>query len=166
MGMASSVVRADTDLRASKLLGGGERVDAQFEVTLPASRDSLPTARALCESFLTAELARHHASGALADVLLALQEATANVVCHAYRGEPDPGPLGLRIELSPWLVRITVVDAGPGYDFDTVPPPDFAHPRDGGYGLHLMRTAMSRVSYLRRPGHNVLLLEKALQHSS
>lgn len=161
--MASSVLRDDAALRSPPLGEAGTRVDAELELTVPATCAALPTLRLVSETFLAAELARVQADDLLPDVLLALHEATANVVRHAYRGAPEPGPLTLRLEISPWLLRITVADAGPGYDFDTVPPPDFAHPRDGGYGLHLMRATMSRLSYVRRPGRNVLVLEKALR---
>jgi len=64
--------------------------------------------------------------------------------------------------VAPGLLRFTILDEGPGYDPDEVPPPDFANPRDGGYGLHLMRTTMSKVACARRGGRNVLVMEKAL----
>ncbi len=160
--MASHACRVESASLAAAGVEAGERVDAELALTLPATCEALPTTRALCETFLAAELARHGSSELLQDVLLALHEATSNVVRHAYRGAAAPGPLGLRLQVSPWLLRITVLDGGPGYDFAAVSPPDFAHPRDGGYGLHLMRTTMSRVSYLRRPGSNVHVLEKAL----
>lgn len=145
--------------------GAGERVDAGLELTLAASRDSLHVARDLIETFLAAQFGRHGASELLPDMLLALQEAMANVVRHAYAGLPEPGAMQIRLHVSPWLLRCTIVDAGRGFDFDAVPPPDFAHPRDGGYGVHLMRQTMSRVSYRRAPGRNALLLEKALPGS-
>ena len=68
----------------------------------------------------------------------------------------------MRAELLPTLLRLTVQDEGASYDPARVPPPDFVHPRDGGYGLHLMRSTMSKVAYSKRGTRNVLVMEKAL----
>ncbi len=136
--------------------------NSDLEITLPAARENLSVVRDSIEPFLTKQLARYGATDVIPDALLALQEAATNVVRHAYGSEVDRGQLRVRAEISPYLLRLTVVDSGPGYDFEAVPKPDVAHPRDGGFGVHLMREAMSRVSYLRRPGRNTLLLEKTL----
>jgi serine/threonine-protein kinase RsbW len=94
--------------------------------------------------------------------MLALQEACTNVVRHAYPPPGPPGTIGVKARLTRHLLRFTVTDEGPGYDPATVPPPDFSRPQEGGYGLHLMRKTMSRVTYRRAKGHNELILDKAL----
>ena len=68
----------------------------------------------------------------------------------------------MRAEVTTGLLRFTILDEGPAYDPEGIPPPDFDHPRDGGYGLHLMRMTMSKVACSRRSGRNVLVMEKAL----
>ena len=68
----------------------------------------------------------------------------------------------MRAEISPYLLRIAVVDEGRGYDPEAIPAPDPWSPREGGFGLHLIRTTMSKVTYHQRGNQNVLLMEKSL----
>ena len=138
------------------------RTPPRLELTLPATRENLALIHETCERFLAAELERLGARTTLVDALVALQEAASNVVRHAYRERTIPGPITVRAEIEPRLLRFTVLDEGPGYDPSRVPTPDFENPRDGGYGVHLMRSAMSKVSYARRAGRNLLLMEKVL----
>jgi serine/threonine-protein kinase RsbW len=138
------------------------RIAPRLELTLPATREHLALIRDTCERFLAPELERAACRESLGDVLLALQEAISNVVRHAYREQSEPGAVTVRLEVESQLLRLTVLDDGPGYDPAGIPTPDFKNPRDGGYGVHLMRSTMSKVSYARRSGRNVLLMEKAL----
>jgi serine/threonine-protein kinase RsbW len=140
----------------------GRSADAPFlELTLPARRESLALMRATVEPFLLEQIPTA-ADVSLDEILLAVQEAGTNIVRHAYPNWSEPGPLRMALEVSPHLLRIAMVDEGPGYDPQEIPPPDFSHPGEGGFGLHLMRVTMSKVTYQRNPGHNVLLLEKTL----
>jgi serine/threonine-protein kinase RsbW len=152
---------------ASGLHDGGQfvrerRGEAELELTLPATSAALAQVRAAFEPFLAAQLGAHGATAHLDDVVVALGEAVSNVVRHAYPDRAGTGAMKVRGQVSPWLLRLEIVDEGPGYDLASVPRPDFDRPRPGGYGLHLMRETMSRVSYQRAKGRNTLLLEKAL----
>lgn len=93
-----------------------------------------------------------------AAVELALVEACANVVRHAY-GE-DGGTVEMRVALAPGcLVRFQVVDWGQPFD----PPERWGLPDEhstSGRGLFLIHTLMDRVHYGRLGGANVLTLEK------
>jgi serine/threonine-protein kinase RsbW len=70
----------------------------------------------------------------LADLKLALTEACANAVTHAYGG--GEGTIEVVFELLADRIAFEVADAGPGFD-GTAPPA--GEPRDGGLGLTIIR---------------------------
>jgi serine/threonine-protein kinase RsbW len=149
-------------MSSSTTIERGARAAQRLDLALRATRDSLCLIGDVVERFLEPELERLGCKGALQDTLLAVQEACSNVVRHAYRDQP-PGPISIHVEVLPDLLQLSITDEGPGYDPTSVPPPDFARPQEGGFGLHLMRATMSKVAYSRRSGRNVLLMEKVLE---
>ncbi len=132
-----------------------------LDVEVLGVRENLGTLRASVERFLLTEVCCTFPNFPFEDVMLAVQEACANVVRHAYRDHP-PGLLRAKLELTNLVLRITIVDEGPPYDFDGAPSPDFANPTDGGYGLFLIKEIMSRVTYVREGEENHLIMETAL----
>ena len=89
---------------------------------------------------------------ALYQIRLAVDEACANVVEHAYRGT-DRGEM----EISCWLEDhdfvIHIRDWGEGFDPHSVPSPDLAVPLEerGLGGLGLIRHMMDKVQYHSDP---------------
>lgn len=68
------------------------------------------------------------------EIELALGEAAANVVRHAY---PHPGnQYHVEVELNDGMLRLSVLDHGQGFTRDTVPDPDEA--QLGGRGVQLI----------------------------
>ena len=103
---------------------------------------------------------------ALFDVDLAVEEASANIVRHAYR-PGQAGDLLLRVETGDNLVCISLTDWGSPFDPESVTPFDLRATLEtrakGGTGLHLIHRLMDRV--VRRTGSvqgeaNVLVLCK------
>ncbi len=105
----------------------------------------------------------------LFDIDLAVEEASANIVRHAYR----PGQAGdilLRVEATDDLVRITLIDWGLPFDADNVRPFDVdasveTRARDGT-GLHLIYSLMDdvvRETASEPGGPNVLMLSKNVE---
>jgi anti-sigma regulatory factor (Ser/Thr protein kinase) len=92
---------------------------------------------------------------------LAVDEAMANIIRHAYRGAFDGA---IEVNCRVWKDRfeVTLLDQGDR------PNPErlAAHPLDGvalsGRGTHIIRTAMDDVRYERVPGGNQLRLSKRL----
>lgn len=84
------------------------------------------------------------------EIQLAVDEACANVVDHAYRGM-EPGML----EVSCWLddqgLTIQVCDWGRSFDPEGVEEPDVEAPLEertlGGLGLFLVRQVMDEVEF-------------------
>lgn len=106
----------------------------------------------------------------LFDIDLAVEEASTNIVRHAYR----PGQAGdilLRMEAIDDFVRVTLIDWGLPFDADNVRPFDAGAPIEtrarGGTGLHLIHSLMDEVVRETASvpgGPNVLVLSKHVEN--
>ena len=93
-------------------------------------------------------------------VELVVEEATVNIIKHAYGGQ------GGKMELCCTPVQggleIRLVDEGPPFNPLEAPGPevvtDIASQRIGGWGIHLMRNMADALCYSRDEGRNVLTL--------
>lgn len=93
---------------------------------------------------------------------LVLTEATTNAIKHAnYNDLKDTVRITIHIQQNE--LNIKVYDHGQGFDLETVPVPDFDHPKEGGMGLYLIRTLMDSVTYTRQKDCNVLEIIKYLK---
>ena len=100
---------------------------------------------------------------------LAVDEALANVIRHAYAGSPDER-IWITISLlnSPnRLFRIEIEDEGEQCDLDSIAPRDLDDVRPGGLGVHLIREVTDRCTYEHRSSRGMkVILEKAPTTSS
>ena len=97
-------------------------------------------------------------------VEMAVDEACANVMEHAYDGKPD-GTIEVTCYIEEDRFVVTIRDQGESFDPTIVPCPDTACPlKDreiGGLGLHFMRTLMDEVQFeFDTPEGNVLRMTK------
>ncbi|MDO9103986.1 MAG: ATP-binding protein [Methylovulum sp.] len=92
---------------------------------------------------------------------LVLTEATANAIKHATLSTPQD-TVRILIHIEENELNIKVYDHGQGFDLETVPPPDFEHPKEGGMGLFFIRTLMDSVTYTKQHDGNVLEIIKYL----
>ena len=102
--------------------------------------------------------------GTTADRLaLAVDEATTNVIEHAYRGAPNR-EVELRFEDRGSDFEVDVVDNGAMVDPRSVPRVDLeryvSERRTGGLGVHLMEKIMDSVTFRRTARKNVCCLVK------
>lgn len=94
---------------------------------------------------------------------LAVDEALANVIRHAYDGDPDQR---IWISIDPIetpnrVFRIIIEDEGRQCDLDAIAPRDLDEIRPGGLGVHLMREVTDQCRYEHRsPRGTTLLIEK------
>jgi sigma-B regulation protein RsbU (phosphoserine phosphatase) len=102
---------------------------------------------------------------------LAVEEAAANVVQHAYP-EGQPGPMELCAEWDQDAVRLTLSDWGEPFDPRRVIPFDIHAPIEariqGGMGLHFIHSLMDQVSrrISQAPGEpNTLTLVKRIDRA-
>ena len=98
-------------------------------------------------------------------IMLALDEAVANVINHAFGDMPPPHLIRVRLDITAELFAAEVIDNGRQFDPTTAPNPDLTLPLEqrtpGGLGIHLMRTVMDRLQYGHKGGENTLRMEKA-----
>jgi serine/threonine-protein kinase RsbW len=100
---------------------------------------------------------------AVADMILALNEAAVNSVRHGYQGQP--GWLHVEIWRNGRSLVVKQVDAAPPFDPTTVPSPDITQPLAlrplGGMGVHMMRSLTDELHYeLTADGRNQLTFIK------
>lgn len=88
--------------------------------------------------------------GALYEIQLAVDEACANVVQHAYEGS-DPGDMEISCRFEDQTLSIRVRDWGWGFDPNGVEVPDVEAPLEertlGGLGLFIVRNVMDDVKF-------------------
>jgi serine/threonine-protein kinase RsbW len=92
-------------------------------------------------------------------IALAVDEALANVIKHAYKGQPD-GPVTVSCEADTGFLEVIVRHQGERFDPERaapLPPDDL---RPGGRGIFLMRSAMDEVEFQRDGDCNVVRLRK------
>ena len=107
---------------------------------------------------------------ALYEIQLAVDEACANVVDHAYSGT-EPGDMEVTCSCNDQALTIQVRDWGRGFDPDSVSEPDVEAPLDertlGGLGLFLVKKVMDQVQFTCDPAKgNELKMTKRLALAS
>jgi len=83
-------------------------------------------------------------------VVSSVDEALANVITHAYEGDPA-GEVTIQIQLDDDSLGISIRHGGKGFDPSKIPEPDMkkyaAQGKKGGLGLQFMRQFMDEVTY-------------------
>lgn len=101
-------------------------------------------------------------------VQMAVDEACANVIEHAYAGRTD-GNIQIRTELVNDQVVVTIHDHGQPFDPTAVLPPDVCAPieeqEDRCLGLFLMGKLMDSVDFQFDAAHGNLLTMTKRRHS-
>jgi serine/threonine-protein kinase RsbW len=98
-------------------------------------------------------------------VALAVDEASTNVIEHAYRGAGDRR-VELRFLIAPDALQVEIVDDGAPVDTRSLPELDLrryaSEKRRGGLGVHLMGRIMDTVTFRRTAHGNVCCMVKRL----
>jgi serine/threonine-protein kinase RsbW len=104
-------------------------------------------------------------AGAVADMVLAVDEAATNIIVHGYAG--CGGSIEVSVEHTADALTVQLRDQADPFDPRCVPAPNLSVPLEqrqpGGLGVHLMRQLVDEVRY--RPGDahgNELTLVKRL----
>ncbi|RLB02598.1 MAG: hypothetical protein DRG83_08280 [Deltaproteobacteria bacterium] len=98
-------------------------------------------------------------------VLWAVELAVSEAVTNAMKyGCGNNGLEAVEIEFALWddRLEILVIDLGKGFDWGEVVDPDFASPKEGGYGLYIIKELMDKIEYKREKTRNILKLVKYL----
>ncbi len=128
------------------------RIDADLK-NLAAIR------RLIVESAAQSELSNPEA---IADMLVAVNEAVTNIIVHGYRGQP--GVIDIQVTYDRDNLAVSLQDRSPPFDPTSVPAPDVSVPLAqrpfGGMGVHLMRQFTDEVIYRPTADGNELILIK------
>ena len=77
---------------------------------------------------------------------LAVSEACANVIKHAYGGRAG-NPIELRLTIDERSLTLKICDTGVEFDLEGYQPPDLSEPHEGGYGVFIIHSLMDEVEY-------------------
>ena len=77
---------------------------------------------------------------------LAMGEALSNIMRHAYDGEPGH-KIHLSLTIDETKLSLTIIDSGRKFDPAIHPPPKLDVPKEGGYGIYLIKKVMDEVTY-------------------
>jgi anti-sigma regulatory factor (Ser/Thr protein kinase) len=132
---------------------------AAWALTIPSDLRLLALTRAFIEAVCHVagldHTKTHH-------VVLAVDEATNNVIRHAHRGNMA-SPILVQCFVHDKELEIRLHDEGEPFDLESLPALDPAELRPGGRGIFLIRHLMDQVSVLpRSPRGNILRLIKKL----
>ncbi|RQD84705.1 MAG: ATP-binding protein [Methanocalculus sp. MSAO_Arc2] len=131
----------------------------QVNRTFRADIQNLPLVIDFLESFLQKSGVRSQDS---LDLQLAVDEAFTNIASYAYG--PEGGDVDICIDVFKSEITITITDTGKAFDPLSIDPPDIKMGVDerqiGGLGIYLIRQVTDDVTYLRRDGKNMLIINK------
>jgi len=139
-------------------------IERTFSLQVPSNTENL----AMIRDFVNGIGTRAGLPAAeVAKLELAVDEACANVIEHAY-GPEVTKEVSVKATIDEDTVQIDVVDTGVGFDPAGIPQKNLdqlaAERRSGGLGMRLMKTLMDEVHYQVIPGQkNELRMIKRLK---
>lgn len=102
----------------------------------------------------------------IAQLELAVDEAAANVILHAYEGKQGL-PVEAVIDAEPASIAVCLYHEGRPFDPAAVRPPTFDGSRESGYGLYLIRQAVDEVAFFQdERGRQGMRLVKQRGHAA
>ena len=87
---------------------------------------------------------------------LAVNEACANIIRHAYEGAEDKDII-LSIGIEGDKLLLTIRDFGKKFDLSRYKPPNLDRPAESGYGIYLITELMDEVEYDTSPPQGTIL---------
>lgn len=141
-------------------------VPAATELEIPSDPAELPGARDAVRAYCLAHGWPDQQTG---EIVLAVDEALANVMRHGYqnaRGEPIELRLAMIVQDDGHeAIEIRIRDFGRQVDPETICGRSLTDIRPGGLGVHIIRAMMSSADYQRAEGGGMLLvLRKRRDH--
>ena len=98
-------------------------------------------------------------------ITLAIDEALANVIRHAYHDRVD-GLIELECREIADGLEITLLDNGEGPDRSKICAREIGCDQPGGLGTHIIKNVMDKVSYEVSPNGNRFVASKLLRRTS
>ena len=125
-----------------------------FRLNLPAKSENLDIVRKFI-SGIAANIG--FSDDDIYQIELAVDEACANVVTHAYTGDNKSDPkILVTVRTRKDRIEITIADRGMGFNPNDLKSPNMneylKRMKPGGLGVHLIKTLMDKVSFNIKPG--------------
>ncbi len=95
-------------------------------------------------------------------IVLAIHEALANVITHAYHNRTD-GLMELECRESEDGLEIALLDNGDAPDRSKICAREIGSDQPGGLGTHIIRDVMDKCSYQESPAGNRFVASKRLK---
>lgn len=126
--------------------------DNPIQLRIASAAAHLPVVRAALERLCQLLGLEENTS---AEIVLAVDEALANIIRHAYHGAADK-PIEISFSrvgagVGQWALRIELRDWGESVDPSRIKPRALDDIRPGGLGVHLMNKCMDTVQYTPIP---------------
>jgi anti-sigma regulatory factor (Ser/Thr protein kinase) len=141
--------------------GPGTLSHPEVSCTLTSHPKFLPLIRAVVQE--GAALAGFDSAGTQ-EILLAVTEAVANVIRHAYNGETDHR-IDFELAVEDRAFRLDIIDYASFIDPARIASRPLDEVRPGGLGVHLIKTTMDDVRYQKNAhgGTTLTLVKNAPQ---
>lgn len=125
-----------------------------YRLKLPASSENLDIIRKFIEG-IAGNMGFSEES--IYQIELAVDEACANVITHAYRGENSGEKIiHVTVKQKKDRIEIAIADKGAGFDPARIKSPNMEEylkkMKPGGLGVHLIKSLMDDVRFHIRPG--------------
>lgn len=138
------------------------QVKKKYQLRIPSQTDNLELIREF-----VARIARKvgFKDDDVSKIELAVDEACANVIKHAYHNKNEKKPIDIAIQIDYQKFTIIITDHGRGFNPQKIKSPDMkeylAEMRVGGLGIYLMRTLMDEIDFNIKPGkRNQVIMSK------
>jgi serine/threonine-protein kinase RsbW len=142
-----------------------ERGSNTVRLEFPASLRFLSMVGACLNDLLLKTQSQEEMEPVSYDIQLAVQELCTNIVCHAYKDQPNDERICVTITFYNYPHRITIEleDTGKIFDEMQVEEPNLEEGQIHGYGLFLIKSLMDEVIYTRNADRNSWYLVKNLE---
>jgi serine/threonine-protein kinase RsbW len=141
----------------SRSAGEHPGVHLTLSLTLPRDEMTVPVARHVVRSSMR-EVGVD--ANCVSDIEIALTEACTNVLKHSGPGDK----YDVSLILDPSVATLRVIDAGRGFDFDSLEGFDADHDDEQGRGVALIQALVDQVKFTSIPEEGTIVhLEKELE---
>lgn len=135
-------------------------MNVEKTLEISSSFNDLPRVRRFLHEFCHTYTGDGFDEDHMAQLELAVNEATANIIEHAYHGE-EGHSIQVVAQADDAQVAIELVHTGEAFTPDSVPPPSFDGSRSNGFGVYLIANCMDDVQYLQNEqGKNCIYMIK------
>ncbi|MCB0833701.1 MAG: ATP-binding protein [Bacteroidetes bacterium] len=135
-----------------------------FTLNIPSRTDNLEIIR---DFVITIARKQGFSEDSIGEIELAVDEACANVIKHAYHFKDDK-EIAIQVETDEERISITISDEGQGFDPSSLESPEERlqkHAR-GGLGIALIRKVMDEVTFNIHPGNTHVRMVKYIPQAS